>query len=257
MKKYILDLKLVDNTELNNQYVLLKLTHENILPPILPGQFAEVRVDGSPKTFLRRPISISFVDRSRNEIWLLIQKVGEGTETLARAQKGDIINCILPLGNTFTPAESKRDKIALIGGGVGVAPLLMYGEWLYKNAYQVCFMIGARSKGDLLLLNEFEKYGELFTTTEDGTAGEMGFITQHSRLKQPDFAAIYTCGPTPMMKAVALYAENNNIFCEASLENLMACGIGACLCCVTDTKDKGNLCVCTEGPIFNVTKLKW
>ena len=256
MKKFILDLTVVDNVRLNYQYVLLKLTHSEKLPPVLPGQFAEVRVDGSSKTFLRRPISINFIDTLRNELWLLIQVVGAGTRQLASLRQGDMLNMIFPLGNTFTVPAVKNAKIALIGGGVGVAPLLMYGEWLYRKGFECNFMIGARSREDLLQLDEFSKYGHVFTTTEDGTHGEKGYITQHSLLNTPDFDYIFTCGPTPMMKAVSRYAQENGIFCEASLENTMACGIGSCLCCVTDTTE-GNLCVCTEGPIFNVTKLKW
>ncbi len=256
MKKFILDLTVVDNVRLNYQYVLLKLTHSEKLPPILPGQFAQIRIDGSPATLLRRPISINFVDTKRNELWLLIQLVGDGTRKMAEMKIGDVMNLIFPLGNTFTVPDNKNARIALIGGGVGVAPLLIYGEWLHRQGFKCIFMIGARSKDDLLLLDEFNKYGEVFTTTEDGTHGEKGFITQHSLLNNPNFDYIYTCGPTPMMKAVARYAQDNNIFCEASLENMMACGFGACLCCVTDTTE-GNLCVCTEGPIFNVTKLKW
>ncbi len=256
MKKFMLDLTMVDNVRLNYQYVLLKLTHSEKLPPVLPGQFAEVRVDGSPETFLRRPVSVNFVDTESNELWLLIQIVGAGTRRLAELKSGDILNLIFPLGNTFTIPADRHARIALIGGGVGVAPLLMFGEWLYQNGYKCNFLIGARSETDLLQLNEFRKYGNLFTTTEDGTQGEKGYITQHSLLNVPDFDYIYTCGPTPMMKAVARYAVENSIFCEASLENMMGCGIGSCLCCVTDTSE-GNICVCTEGPIFNVTKLKW
>ncbi|NLI71703.1 MAG: dihydroorotate dehydrogenase electron transfer subunit [Bacteroidales bacterium] len=256
MKKFILDFTVVENVRLNYQYVLLKLTHNKKLPPILPGQFAQVRVDGSPETFLRRPISINFVDSERNELWLLIQVVGAGTRWMSELKPGKLLNLILPLGNTFTVPDNKNARIALIGGGVGVAPMLMYGEWLHRNGFKCNFMIGARSKIDLLQLNEFNKYGEVFTTTEDGTYGEKGFITQHSRFNTPNFDYIYTCGPTPMMKAVARYAQENDIFCEASLENVMGCGIGTCLCCVTDTTE-GNLTVCAEGPIFNVTKLKW
>ncbi len=256
MKKFILDLTVVENVRLNYQYVLLKLTHNEKLPPILPGQFAQIRVDGSPETFLRRPISINFVDTELNELWLLIQVVGAGTRRMAEMKAGEVMNLIFPLGNTFTVPADKNARIALIGGGVGVAPMLMYGEWLHRHGFKCNFMIGARSEVDLLQLEEFSRYGEVLTTTEDGTHGEKGYITQHSRLNSPDFDYIFTCGPTPMMIAVARYAQENGIFCEVSLENLMGCGIGTCLCCVTDTTE-GNLCVCTEGPIFNVTKLKW
>lgn len=257
MKKFILDLVVVENVRLNYQYTLLKLTHTEKLPPILPGQFAQIRVDNSPTTFLRRPISINFVDIQKNEIWLLIQIVGDGTRKMAELKIGDVLNLIAPLGNTFTVPTDKNAKIALMGGGVGVAPLLMWGEWLHKNGFTDCnFLIGARSEVDLLQLDEIKKYGNVFTTTEDGTHGEKGFVTHHSLLRVSNFEYIYTCGPTPMMKAVARYALEKGVFCEVSLENMMGCGIGTCLCCVTDTVE-GNLCVCTEGPIFNATKLKW
>jgi len=256
MKKFILDLTISENKSLNSQYVLLKLTSDKKLPSILPGQFAEIRVDNSPSTFLRRPISINFIDEAKNELWLLIQIVGEGTRRLALMKSGETLNLILPLGNTFSIPEDKNTQILLIGGGVGVAPLLLLGENLHKNGFDCRFLIGARSKSDLLLINEFERYGMVYTTTEDGSQGEKGFVTQHSILNECKIDCIYSCGPTPMMKAVAKYAEERNIFCEVSLENTMGCGIGACLCCVADTVD-GNVCVCTDGPVFNVKKLKW
>ena len=133
MKKFILDLVVKENTKLNSNYVLLKLTHPTDLPEMLPGQFAELRVDKSPSTFLRRPISINFVDRLKNEVWFLIQLVGDGTRCLAEAQKDDIINVVLPLGNTFSLPKSTTDEILLIGGGVGTAPMLFLGEELRKR----------------------------------------------------------------------------------------------------------------------------
>ena len=256
MKKFILDLTITHKVQLNEQNVLLKLTTIDQLPEILPGQFAEIRVDGSPTTFLRRPISINFVDYEKNELWLLIQIVGDGTRRMAEMEVGQTLNAILPLGNTFTMPAEKNACIVLIGGGVGIAPLLMFGEKLHSMGYYCNFLLGARSKADLLQLDEFERYGKVYTTTEDGSYGEKGYVTHHSLLIGSNFDYIYTCGPTPMMKAVAYYAAANDIFCEVSLENMMGCGIGACLCCVTDTTE-GNLCVCTEGPIFNITKLKW
>ena len=124
MKKYILDLTVTENLRLHANYVLLKLTSPSPLPEMLPGQFAEIRVDGSPTTFLRRPISINYVDRQRNEVWFLIQLVGDGTKRLGEAKAGDIINVVLPLGNCFTMPEKASDKLLLVGGGVGTAPML-------------------------------------------------------------------------------------------------------------------------------------
>ena len=106
------------------------------------------------------------------------------------------------------------------------------------------------------MLDAFEQYGRVFVTTEDGSAGEKGFVTNHSLLQQEHFDRISTCGPTPMMKAVARLAKAQDIDCEVSLENLMACGVGACLCCVENTTE-GHVCVCKEGPVFNTRKLLW
>ena len=252
---FILDLELVETQSLNAQYVLMKFHPESPLPEMQPGQFIQVRVDGSPNTYLRRPISINFVDSEKNLLWLLIQLVGDGTRTLAATPIGTKVNMILPLGNNFSKPET-NDKVLLIGGGVGVAPLPMLGKEIKEQGLEVTFLLGARSAKDLLELEEFSKYGQVYTTTEDASAGEKGFVTQHSILTARSFTKIYTCGPKSMMQAVASYARQKDIECEVSLENSMACGIGACLCCVEDTVD-GHVCTCTTGPIFNTKKLKW
>lgn len=264
MKKYILDLKVTAVERPHERYVLLKLTDENApLPAMLPGQFAQLRVDGSTTTFLRRPISIHFVDVERNEIWFLVQLVGDGTRQLGKLRVGDMLNVVLPLGNGFTlpgtPSSSLSvsERILLVGGGVGAAPLLYAGAWLAKQGCRPTFLIGARSKGDLLQLPLFEQYGDVYVTTEDGSYGEKGFVTQHSLLQREKFTRISTCGPKPMMVSVARYARQTGTPCEVSLENKMACGVGACLCCVEDTAEHGHVCVCTEGPVFNIDDLKW
>ena len=255
MKKYILDLKVVSVKQIHARYVLIKLTDDNPLPEMLPGQFVEVRVDGSPSTFLRRPISINFVDRTNNELWLLVATVGEGTKALAKLQAGDSLNCVLPLGNGFTPART-GEKVLLIGGGVGVAPLLYMGAEMRQAGIEPTFLLGARTAQDLLMTDIFNRYGRVYVTTEDGSEGEKGFVTNHSILEQEQFDRISTCGPTPMMKAVARLAKAKGIACEVSLENLMACGLGACLCCVEKTTE-GNVCVCKDGPVFDVQRLLW
>ena len=255
MKKYILDLQVVGVEHLHERYVLIKLTGIEPLPEMLPGQFVEVRVDGSPSTFLRRPISINFVDRAQNQLWLLVATVGEGTRHMAGLRPGDQLNCVLPLGNGFTPAKT-GEKVLLVGGGVGVAPLLYMGAEMQKAGVEPTFLLGARTSKDLLMLDIFKRYGRVYMTTEDGSEGEKGFVTNHSILQDERFDRISTCGPTPMMKAVARYAQTNGVSCEVSLENMMACGLGACLCCVEKTVD-GNLCVCKDGPVFDVRRLLW
>ena len=276
MKKYILDLTVSGMERLSEKHVLIRLTDEKPLPEMVPGQFVEVRVDGSPSTFLRRPISINFVDRTRNELWLMVAMIGDGTRQMGRLKVGDQLNVVLPLGNGFTIANSyqpsqcnatlpeeerhtlneRTANFLLVGGGVGMAPMLYLGAELKQRGYEPTFLLGGRTKKDILELDRFQHYGRVCITTEDGSEGEKGFVTNHSLLQQEHFDHIYTCGPTPMMKAVARYAREKGIDCEASLENLMACGLGACLCCVEKTVE-GNLCVCKEGPVFNIKRLLW
>ena len=256
MKKFILDLTVNSVEALSDKHVLIKLGHDKPLPEMLPGQFVEVRVDDSPSTFLRRPISINNVDYDRNELWLLVAAVGDGTKRLQRLKAGDRLNCVLPLGNSFSmPADSAK-RVLLVGGGVGVAPLLYLGKRLKAGGIEPTFLLGARTASDVLEKQLFESVGRVLITTEDGSEGEKGFVTNHSVLSAEQFDFIATCGPKPMMMAVARYAYKNNIECEASLENKMACGVGACLCCVEKTVE-GNKCVCKEGPVMNIKKLSW
>ena len=256
MKKYILDLTVNSVETLSDKHVLIKLTDDKPLPEMLPGQFVEVRVDNSPSTFLRRPISINNVDYDHNELWLLVAAVGDGTRQLQKLQKGDRLNCVLPLGNSFTMPTDSAQKVLLVGGGVGVAPLLYFGKRIKEMGGEPTFLLGARSAKDVLERELFEQVGRVLITTEDGSEGEKGFVTNHSVLAQEHFDRISTCGPKPMMMAVARYAFKNDIECEVSLENKMACGVGACLCCVEKTVE-GNKCVCKEGPVMNIKKLTW
>ena len=255
MKKYILDLTVKSVEWLNEKYALLKLTHHEPLPEMLPGQFVEVRADHTASTFLRRPISINFVDRDNNELWLLVAVVGDGTRHITSVHPGDTLNCVLPLGNGFTMPTAAAERILLVGGGVGVAPLLYMGAEMHRMGVEPTFLLGARKSSDLLELDLFRKYGRVLVTTEDGSAGEKGFVTNHSVLAE-HFDRISTCGPKPMMVAVAKYAKQVGVACEVSLENMMACGVGACLCCVEKTVE-GNLCVCKEGPVFDIKRLLW
>ena len=269
-KKYVLDLQVAAICRLHERYVLIRLTREEPLPEMAPGQFVEVKVEGSTGTFLRRPISINFVDLEHNELWLLVAVVGDGTRQLAALAEGDGVNIVGPLGNGFSQPAGEpagtvagqgelagiRGEVLLVGGGVGVAPLLYQGAVLKAVGVKPVFLLGARTKTDLLMLDEFRKYGEVLVTTEDGSEGERGFVTQHTVLQKRRFDLIQSCGPTPMMKAVAKFAYQQGIECEVSLENMMACGLGACLCCVEKTTE-GNLCVCKDGPVFNIKRLLW
>ena len=257
LKKHIIDLQVVSVEALGERFVLLKCTDPNApLPPMMPGQFAQLRVDGSKETFLRRPISINFVDTKLNQIWFLVQLVGAGSRALGRLREGDTLNALLPLGNGFSMPVSAEKKHLLVGGGVGTAPLLYLGAQMNLMGMRPTFLLGAHTKDMLLQMEDFQRVGDVYVTTEDGSAGEKGFVTQHSILFKQHFDRISVCGPSPMMKAVARFARANSVPCEVSLENMMACGLGACLCCVEKTV-KGNVCVCTEGPVFDINELTW
>lgn len=256
MRKICEDFLVQATEQLSDRHWLMRLRSSSTLPEMHPGQFVQVHIDDSPSTYLRRPISINMVDYERNEILLLVAAIGEGTRHLVRKKPGEKVNCLLPLGNSFTMPRSTDERFLLIGGGVGIAPMLFLGKRLVEMGVRPSFLLGARTAAELLEKDMFSELGDLYLTTEDGSEGEKGYVTNHSILKEKQFERIATCGPKPMMMSVARYAKQNDIECEVSLENDMACGLGACLCCVEDTTD-GHICVCTEGPVLNIKKLLW
>ncbi len=255
MKKKVELFTVTKNRRINQEYMILHVASKNKLPDIKPGQFVEIKVENGRNTFLRRPISIHEVDETKNEILLLIQEVGEGSRLLAKLKVGDPLDMVYPLGNSFSlPAKG---KVLLVGGGVGVAPMLILGRLLKENGATPYFLFGARTKEILMDLTPYEPYGSVGVTTEDGSLGHKGFVTDHILMNGGinQFDLVCTCGPDAMMRAVANKAKLAGIKCEVSLENLMACGFGACLCCVVDTNE-GNKCTCTEGPVFDINDLK-
>ncbi|MCL2414527.1 MAG: dihydroorotate dehydrogenase electron transfer subunit [Bacteroidales bacterium] len=274
MKKVNRRLRVIENRPLSPEVFLLTLGSEQPLPEIKPGQFANFLVENTNDVFLRRPFSIHDVDFSHNFIKFFIQKVGKGTEQLSKLKSGDTVDVLFPLGNGFTvhcgfdtstsSVSGNRNAVVepvetpatlLVGGGCGIAPLLYLAKILNQNGIQPTILIGGRSKKNIFRVEEYVKYGNVLLITEDGSLGEKGLITEHSIFNQQKFDQIYCCGPEAMMKAVGRLAMRKNTPCQISLENTMACGIGACLCCVTKTVD-GHVCVCTEGPVFDLTKLK-
>lgn len=255
MKKFVQDLEVIENCDLNAFHYKLTLQSPIKLPEIFPGQFAEVLVDNSTETFLRRPFSIHDIDYKKNTITFFIKCVGPATIKLRDLKKGDFLNVMYPLGNTFS--METEDPVLLVGGGCGVAPLLYLAKFLKKKNKIITILIGAKSESEIAEIKEYSETGKLQIATEDGSKGEKGIVTEHLIFKKiKQFKRIYCCGPEPMMKAVAAIAKKNKVECEVSLENTMACGIGACLCCVTDTVE-GHKCVCTDGPVFNIKQLKW
>jgi len=253
--KHVQDFTVKHYSRLNADSYVLTLSSDTGVEEVNPGNFAEIKIPDASDVFLRRPISILDVNHDENTISFFIKAIGKGTKKIGTLAIGSKLNLVYPLGNSFSIIRQKN--ILIVGGGSGIAPFIMLASRLKNENTSVTFLIGARSKADVLLTSEFAKYGDVLVTTEDGSMGEKGLVTDHSVFTDPTtFDFIYTCGPDPMMKAIAKIANDKNIECEASLENMMACGIGACLCCVTPTVS-GNSCVCTDGPVFNTKELQW
>ena len=251
--KEIHNFTIIRREQLGQHYFRLVLQHGGKMQPVAPGQFVEVQVEGCREVMLRRPISVHDVDQEAGTMSLMIQIVGNGTRRLAELKEGDKLNLVYPLGHGFSTELPSGTHALLVGGGAGIAPLLHLAKCYKRKGVAPVILLGGRTKELIPVREAFEPYGEVVYATEDGSLGEKGLVTQHSRFADA-YDHICTCGPTPMMKAVGRYAVEKGVPCEVSLENMMACGIGACLCCVTDTVD-GHKCVCKEGPVFDVTKL--
>lgn len=224
------------------------------LPLIAPGQFVEVKVD-APGVLLRRPISVCDIIPDTRLV-LLVKPVGKATSFMVDMPVGQQLDILLPLGNGFDIAGSGGRRTLLVGGGVGLAPMVMLSRALYETGAEVTAVIGGRSRSEIdSVTSLFIKGVDVSVSTDDGSFGHHGLVTQNPVFDR-QYDVIYTCGPTPMMKAVARIAAERGIECYASLENMMGCGIGACLCCVEKTTE-GNLCVCTDGPVFKTDRLLW
>jgi dihydroorotate dehydrogenase electron transfer subunit len=255
--KEVRNLVVIENIPLNATNFLIRLHSAEPLPKLKPGQFVNIEIKDASEIFLRRPFSVFDVDYLENTISIIVKILGRGSKKLSETKANTSLSVIFPLGKGFT-FPGKNDNVLLIGGGSGVAPMLFLAKQSGLEKDKVSILIGAKSVEDHINVIDYHQFGNLFFTTEDGSLGEKGFVTEHSvflnNLKKYD--KIYACGPEAMMKAIAKEAKEENVFCEVSLENLMACGFGVCLCCIEPTI-KGNLCVCTEGPVFNINDLKW
>ncbi len=213
-----------------------------------PGQFVSVYTrDGS--RLLPRPISICEVEPEEERLRIVYRIAGEGTREFSSYESGDPIDIMGPLGNGF-PQEG--ENVFLIGGGIGIPPMLELAKQLNCEKQ---IILGYRDE-NLFLRDEFEAYGEVFVATEDGSVGTKGNVLNAIRENGLTADVMYACGPTPMLRALKAYAEENHIRCYISLEEKMACGIGACLACVCKTKEVDhhsnvhNKRICKDGPVF-------
>ncbi|RJO65565.1 MAG: dihydroorotate dehydrogenase electron transfer subunit [Candidatus Omnitrophota bacterium] len=258
---------LLYNKPLGKNYFRLACNAAKIANDAVPGQFVSVKINNTHEPFLRRPFGIHKVDGCRIEI--LYEAVGEGTRLLSKNKQGSFLDILGPLGNgyDYRYALIRHKTPVLVAGGMGVAPLFFLAEKLVRSLgrkvrHSPRVLLGAKSKNQILCEKEFKKIGCSVTiATDNGSAGFKGKVTDLlkqtlSTLDCPLSTALYACGPRPMLAEVSRISRKHGIFTQVSLEEHMACGIGACLGCVVKTKD-GYKRVCKEGPVFNSEEIVW
>jgi dihydroorotate dehydrogenase electron transfer subunit len=226
-----------------------------------PGQFIHVlpraghQVSVSSDPLLRRPISIYDIDEEQKTLKILFRVVGRGTKALSMLSPGELIDFLGPIGRGFELPTTGGCELALVGGGIGLAPLFLLARRLIQAGHRVRAFFGFRSQADCIDVGPFSEIGcavEVFT--EDGSLGVQGFPTQGLVEALPGLDGVYACGPVGMLAAVARFARD--LPCQVSMEERMGCGVGACLACACKVKgQKGYVRVCVDGPVFNAAEI--
>jgi dihydroorotate dehydrogenase electron transfer subunit len=245
----------VANEKICLRYYRLALATGAWAKMIKPGQFVHVRVNEGLEPFFRRPFSVA---RAQKQVEIFYEPVGKGTRFLTHKKPGEILDVLGPLGNHFQLPPAGIKHVVMIAGGIGVAPFLFLSDLLKKKAkYKLTLLYGARSQEQVFDFSPFKKNGcQVFVSTDDGSVGRRGKVSQLFGEVKGDATNtfIYTCGPRPMMKAVQDFAADKGFRGQASCEEVMACGVGACLGCVIKTT-AGYKTVCDDGPVFDLAEI--
>lgn len=221
-----------------------------------PGQFVSVYTKDASR-LLPRPISLCEIDREKDALRIVYRIAGDGTREFSRLRAGDTIDILGPLGNGFPLEEAKGKRVMLMGGGIGIPPMLetakaIQGEKIIVSGY----------RDELFLTEELNAAGQLYLATEDGSAGTKGNVLDALKANRLEADLIFACGPTPMLRAIKAYALDKGIPCWVSMEEKMACGIGACLACVCKSTEVDghsqvhNKRICKDGPVFLSTEVE-
>jgi dihydroorotate dehydrogenase electron transfer subunit len=251
--------QIVSNEREIDLYSRLVLRAPQIAPLVQPGQFAHIRVTALKDALLRRPFSIFQVEQDTFSI--LYKTVGKGTDALSRMRAGEELSVIAPLGHGFTVPKPGGEIPLLVAGGYGMAAMYLLAQRSPQNGI---VFVGGRRRLDILCEEEFRALGwNVRVTTEDGSLGEQGLVTQ-PLINALRFGSaghkIFACGPSPMLRAVAQIAAEFNIPAELSMDEHMCCGVGVCLTCVIPVRaDKGweYQRTCLEGPVFDARQIEW
>jgi dihydroorotate dehydrogenase electron transfer subunit len=251
--------QIVSNERDTDLYFRLVLSAPKIAPLVQPGQFAHVRVLPLKDALLRRPFSIFQVEGDTFSI--LYKTVGKGTEVLSRMRPGEELNVIAPLGHGFTVPLPGGETPFLVAGGYGMAALYLLAE---RCPQKGSVFVGGRRRADILCEAEFRALGwEVSVTTEDGSHGEKGIVTQplvNALRRNSARRKLFACGPTSMLRAVGKIAQEFSLPTELSMDEHMCCGVGVCLTCVIPVKTAAGWEYqrsCTEGPVFDARQVAW
>ncbi len=247
MKYDVRQLPLLSNEEIAHGIFDMRLAYRQDDLPVACGQFAHVYV---PSKTLRRPISVC--DASDGELRLVYQVKGAGTQIMSQMQPGSMVDVLGPLGHGFQIEKGRR--YCLIGGGIGVPPMLLTA----KQCEDPLIITGFRSKSLVILQEDFKALGETLLCTDDGSAGQKGFVTDLLRERIGEIDEVCACGPTLMLKAVAAVCREYGKPCQVSLEERMGCGVGACLVCAVKVRKNGEEImqhVCKNGPVFQAEEV--
>ncbi|MBL8028663.1 MAG: dihydroorotate dehydrogenase electron transfer subunit [Fibrobacteres bacterium] len=243
--------ELISCTHTAAKSIFLKIKADIIAKSVTAGQFVYIKTSGASEPLLRRAFSVMDADPAKGVIELYIDVKGPGTESLAALTKGDHIDLMGPLGRGFQKNTFTENNI-LVGGGCGVAPLIMLAKEIKRSGKKVTFCYGGRTKAQLVFIPILKKLADnLIITTDDGTAGHKGVITKFIDTKHT--YSVYSCGPKPMLKALSAIFPNAYV----ALETEMACGIGVCMGCTVPMASGGYKRCCTEGPVFSASEVLW
>lgn len=243
--------EIVANEKVCPKFCRLAIDARPIADRVRPGQFIHIRVTDGLEPFFRRPFSVY---RAQGRIEILYEVVGKGTALLAEKQQGDKLDILGPLGNSFTMPGSAVKQVVMVAGGVGVAPFLILTDALKDKGYELTLLYGGRTRGHIFAMTAFERNGcRVHIASDDGSVGVKGRVTELLAKAPKDSSStmIYACGPKPMIAAVQAFAREHHIPGEASCEEVMACGLGACLGCAIKTA-RGYKTVCYDGPVFDL-----
>ncbi len=246
--------KIVSNAPVNGTYYRLVLDAPVLARAVRPGQFIQIKVSDGLEPLFRRPFSVFRAKSGRVEIFYDV--VGKGTKILSQRKKGEFLDVLGPLGKSFTMPSKEIKQIVFIAGGIGAAPFMIFSDGLKTHKAEKILLYGGRTRAHTFSLAEFKKNGvKTFIATDDGSVGEKGRVSElFSKIEISPETMIYTCGPKPMIAAVQKFSKDNGLKGEASMEEIMACGLGACLGCSIPTTN-GYRTVCHDGPVFRLEEL--